>query len=240
MKIYPEWTINHDHGDGRMIKSAMTIHTYIIDGQRYMKTTFEPADYGDIDPRLRGLKASAGYDYTNYFIKDDIRKQDDSKFATNYRDGYFSPLDEITIEQAIWKRNSNAPDARFTQQEVEDVAELANVLPFARIGKIKPGVLSRSKKAKVDNLIEDVKNGRVNGKVYRNDGRDASQILPKKAKDGDILYLEFDLNKPPTASQRANGATRDKSRVIIGSDGSVWITNQHYKKGSVKKISDGS
>lgn len=216
----------------------MTIHHYTIDGQKYMRTSFEPSDYGDIDPRLRGLKASSGYDYTDYFTEN-IRKQDDSEFAKNYRDGYFSPLDEVTIEQAIWKRNNQAPDARYTQQEIEDVAELSSVFPYFRIGKIKPGVLSRSKKANVDNLIEDVKAGKVEGRAFRNDGSDNSQILPKKGKHGDVTYKEYDLNSPLTTQQRSNGATRDKSRVVIGSDGSVWITNQHYRQESFKRIDDG-
>jgi hypothetical protein len=61
--------------------------------------------------------------------------------------------------------------------------------------------------------------------------------LPSNGKNGKINYTEYDVNPPPTAAQRANGATRDKERIIIGSDGSIWHTNQHYKQGSIKKIS---
>jgi len=52
-----------------------------------------------------------------------------------------------------------------------------------------------------------------------------------------LKNYNVDLSTPPTASKRANGGTRDKSRIIVGSDGSIWYTNQHYRHGSIKKIS---
>ncbi|WP_261512950.1 hypothetical protein [Chryseobacterium paludis] len=58
----------------------------------------------------------------------------------------------------------------------------------------------------------------------------------KKVKNGNIDYRTYDLNESPTSEQRENGATRDKARIVTGSDGSTYITNLHYKKGSFKKV----
>jgi len=86
-------------------------------------------------------------------------------------------------------------------------------------------------------LVDDIKAGRARGHNYANDGRSQvvngrkvkSQILPKKGSNGPITYKSYDLNPKPAGS-------RDKSRILVGSDGSVWHTNQHYKQGSIKKI----
>ncbi|WP_410493350.1 ribonuclease domain-containing protein [Chryseobacterium sp. 3008163] len=80
-----------------------------------------------------------------------------------------------------------------------------------------------------------MKSGKIEGKFFRNDGTDGSQILPKKGKNGNIKYTEYDLNNPPTAEQRVNGATRDSERILTGSDGSIWHTSTHYRV--IKKIS---
>ena len=105
------------------------------------------------------------------------------------------------------------------------------------LSPLKKGVFNNAKLRSVNKLLDEIKSGKAKGHTYVNDGRDGSQVLPKKGKDGDIAYTTYDVNSSPTAEQRANGATRDKSRIITGSDGSVWHTNQHYDKGSIKKIS---
>lgn len=95
---------------------------------------------------------------------------------------------------------------------------------------------SNAKKRNINKKLAEIDAGRANEHPYLNDGRDGSEILPKKGNNGDIEYTTYDLNSPPTATQRANGATRDKTRIVIGSDGSACIINQHYDKGSFKKI----
>ena len=53
--------------------------------------------------------------------------------------------------------------------------------------------------------------------------------LPKKDKDGnDIEYTEYDVNA------KREGQTRDTERVVTGSDGNSYYTNDHYQ--TFKKI----
>jgi guanyl-specific ribonuclease Sa len=59
--------------------------------------------------------------------------------------------------------------------------------------------------------------------TYVNDGRDGGQILPRNTADGKpITYKEYDVN-PYT-----KGVQRDDERVVIGSDGRMWYTKDHY------------
>ena len=55
------------------------------------------------------------------------------------------------------------------------------------------------------------------GKIYRNDGRYGSQVLPGQ---GEIEYREFDIN--------VTTGGRDSYRFVRGSDGSVYYTDDHY------------
>jgi RHS repeat-associated protein len=147
VKIWPDYPLEGKYG-GKDMPLAMTVHRIVANGQTQQEyNTMEPADYGDYDPRLRGLKASAGYNYTDYFTES-IRKQDDSEFASNYRSrGHWAPgMDELFIEQAIWNRNNQAPDAVYTQQEIADVSNLANVgVPtLGRFGALKGGLATRT------------------------------------------------------------------------------------------------
>ncbi|SHK57459.1 ribonuclease domain-containing protein [Epilithonimonas mollis] len=105
------------------------------------------------------------------------------------------------------------------------------------LSPLKKGIFNNAKLRPINKILDEIKTGTAKGHTYLNDGRDGSQILPKKGKNGDITYQTYDISSPPTAEQRANGATRDKARIIVGDDGSVWHTNQHYKKGSIQKIS---
>jgi RHS repeat-associated protein len=217
--IYPEWNVNHDYGDKKGVRSGMTIHHYTIDGQRYMDTTFEPSDYGDLDPRLRGLKAGSGYDYTDFFTES-IRKQDDLQFAANFRDGYFSPLDKVTIEQAIWKRNSQAPDARYTLQELEDVAELASVHPIGGLNKVKGTKVTKGITGGTSKTLVNVK---INKQMVRVDvelpqtslssGNVHVQIKGTGAGSGQKIFIESidDLKNLPK-SIRKNKQIREAAQ----------------------------
>ncbi|MFC2542409.1 MAG: hemagglutinin repeat-containing protein, partial [Leptotrichia hofstadii] len=57
------------------------------------------------------------------------------------------------------------------------------------------------------------------GKIFKNDGRDGGEILPKKL---GLEYREYDINIKV-------GPTRDDYRFVRGSDGSVYYTNNHYR-----------
>jgi guanyl-specific ribonuclease Sa len=65
--------------------------------------------------------------------------------------------------------------------------------------------------------------GHVGGRAFMNDGRGGGQTLPTTDAAGtQITYREYDVNP------RQPGVSRGAERVVIGSDGSAYYTNNHY------------
>jgi guanyl-specific ribonuclease Sa len=61
------------------------------------------------------------------------------------------------------------------------------------------------------------------GTVFQNDGRGGGQRLSSLDVDGNrITYREYDVNP------YAPGVNRGAERIVIGSDGSRYYTNDHY------------
>ncbi len=60
--------------------------------------------------------------------------------------------------------------------------------------------------------------GYKGGKVYENQPRGTGQKLPEGP-----TYKEYDVH--PNIS----GQNRGAERIVIGSDGSMWYTNDHYE-----------
>ncbi|MBI4303340.1 MAG: hypothetical protein HY665_03260 [Chloroflexi bacterium] len=60
--------------------------------------------------------------------------------------------------------------------------------------------------------------GYEGGREFANDGRGGTTRLP----DG-VKYREYDVN--PTVEGQSRGA----ERIVIGEDGSVWYTDDHYQ-----------
>ena len=66
--------------------------------------------------------------------------------------------------------------------------------------------------------------GYKGGGVFANDGRQAGQVLPKLDSAGNpITYREFDVNP------FQKGVNRGPARIVMGSDGKAYFTNDHYK-----------
>jgi guanyl-specific ribonuclease Sa len=62
------------------------------------------------------------------------------------------------------------------------------------------------------------------GRVYDNDGSSGSKILPRQNRDGDsIVYQTWDVNPKTVRSDRG------QERLVIGSDGSAYYTDNYYK-----------
>ena len=62
------------------------------------------------------------------------------------------------------------------------------------------------------------------GKVYSNDGRDGSYILPEYDSNGNqIKYYEYDVNN------RIQGMPRDGERFVRDDTGNIYYTNDHYR-----------
>jgi ribonuclease T1 len=67
--------------------------------------------------------------------------------------------------------------------------------------------------------------GYVGGRVFSN----REEILPREDNNGKpILYHEWDVNP------KVEGQNRGTERIITGSDGRAWYTNDHYQ--SFKEI----
>jgi guanyl-specific ribonuclease Sa len=61
------------------------------------------------------------------------------------------------------------------------------------------------------------------GRTFMNDGRGGGQVLPKADAAGNpITYREWDVK----AYQK--GVNRGAERVVTGSDGKAYYTNDHY------------
>jgi RHS repeat-associated protein len=62
------------------------------------------------------------------------------------------------------------------------------------------------------------------GRVFQNDGRGGGQRLPSLDVDGNpITYYEYDINP------YVPGVNRGPERIVIGTDGSRYYTNNHYR-----------
>jgi guanyl-specific ribonuclease Sa len=66
--------------------------------------------------------------------------------------------------------------------------------------------------------------GYKGGSGFANDGSQGSQILPGETSGGDpITYREWDVNP------NVEGVDRGGERIVTGSDGSAYYTNDQYK-----------
>jgi len=66
--------------------------------------------------------------------------------------------------------------------------------------------------------------GYVGNRTFRNDGRNNGAVLPRTDSVGNpITYKEYDVHL------YRRGVNRGAERVVIGSDGSKYYTNDHYR-----------
>jgi RHS repeat-associated protein len=77
--------------------------------------------------------------------------------------------------------------------------------------------------------VKDIKNGVPRpgyrgGRMFQNDGRNGCQRLPETDADGNpITYKEYDVNP------KVQGQDRGAERVVYGTDGKAYYTDDHYK-----------
>ncbi len=65
--------------------------------------------------------------------------------------------------------------------------------------------------------------GYVGGRQFMNDGRGGTTALPVRAASGSkIIYHEYDVNP------RRQGVDRGPQRLVVGNDGSAFMTGDHY------------
>jgi RHS repeat-associated protein len=83
----------------------------------------------------------------------------------------------------------------------------------------------------VRRVLDEIKNrngspppGHKGGSTFRNDGRTGGEVLPRNDATGKpITYRKYDVN--PYQS----GVNRGGERIVRGSDGSAYYTNDHYR-----------
>jgi RHS repeat-associated protein len=82
---------------------------------------------------------------------------------------------------------------------------------------------------KANNVLSHVKAknaappGYKGGRTFANDGRGGGQVLPKfDAQGNPIAYREFDVNP------YQQGVNRGSERIVVGSDGNYYYTDNHY------------
>lgn len=94
------------------------------------------------------------------------------------------------------------------------------LIPLNKLNKLK-----KLKKWVKKNNGKQIPGTKKGGVKFDNDGRGNGQVLPQKDANGKpITYKEYDINPAPSAGQ-----TRGKERMVIGSDGKAYYTNDHYK-----------
>jgi guanyl-specific ribonuclease Sa len=65
--------------------------------------------------------------------------------------------------------------------------------------------------------------GYVGGRQFMNDGRGGTSALPATDRSGKrIVYHEYDVNP------YHQGVNRGPQRLVVGSDGSAYVTGDHY------------
>jgi guanyl-specific ribonuclease Sa len=111
-------------------------------------------------------------------------------------------------------KNANSNQNKYSKPAAQEVKSVG--------GGAKDGRYSIPDKAK--NIADQVKakngaapKGFKGGKLYQNMPKEGAQKLPEG-----INYKEYDVNP------YVKGQNRGTERIIVGDDGSVWYTNNHY------------
>lgn len=84
-----------------------------------------------------------------------------------------------------------------------------------------------SKKRRIAKLVRDINARKKNGEQFKQFNNNEN-ILPSHNEGRPIKYTEHDYSNPPSPYQSQNGMTRDSRRIVMGDDGSVYYTNDHY------------
>ncbi|MEM9887464.1 MAG: ribonuclease domain-containing protein [Bacteroidota bacterium] len=167
---------------------------------------------------------------------------DDKDFKEIKEANSLSPLN---VGWRIYNNWAKEATATLTEEGLTKAAEIY-AEQLERIGPmlLEAYLLSRLKFPKWINVPKKVKKvlthvrknngspmaGYKGGKTFKNDGRGNGQVLPKKDQKGkNITYKEYDVNPNPTKAERTNGRNRGTERLVVGSDGSAYYTNDHYK-----------
>ena len=128
------------------------------------------------------------------------------------------------------------PSAEFTELGLaamvgKDLANGKNIAETAIdfiSNKFKFGKVANKVPDKVDDLLNQINknkgnppNGYKGNKAWDNN---KNQLPTKDSQGNNIIYKEYDVNPTPP-----KGTKRDSERILIGSDGKKYYTNDHYE-----------
>ena len=91
------------------------------------------------------------------------------------------------------------------------------------LGLIRKAKLGRSKKLRIRKIVEEAR-GKKGATPFKNKNPDGTRPLPIG-----VCYTEHDYEPEPTNAQRKNGADRGKKRIVIGDNGKIYYTSDHYR-----------
>jgi len=132
--------------------------------------------------------------------------------------------------------NPYAWNDNILNESISTTTKAATIIPIGRSLKWLRTILRLSKlKSQIPDAAKRVveyaqrKNGaaqpgHVGGRTFKNDGRGSGQRLPQTTRNGEsVTYKEYDVHP------RVDGVNRGSERVVIGSDGKAYYTNNHYQ-----------
>jgi len=118
-------------------------------------------------------------------------------------------------------------NGRFSTATPQADKSLQTAVKVATVAAVVAGVVVPQKAVDTLTTVEktgDAPAGFVGGKDFKNDGRDGGQVLPKQDASGDaVTYKEYDVDP------KVSGTPRNAERIVVGSDGTAYYTNDHYK-----------
>ena len=146
------------------------------------------------------------------------------------KDGNYIKNGRIYVDiYKLWSEFGTIIEPGLEINQTEDTLILTGVIVAAvKTPKLLSKVLNNSEKLvpqKAKDLVSIIEKnngtppkGYKGGKIYHNTPKAGEAKLPEG-----ITYREYDVNP------KVKGVPRDSERIVIGSDGSVWYTNDHYK-----------
>ncbi len=135
----------------------------------------------------------------------------------------------VLVVAAIWLLNR--PDAAATSAPavVRSAAPTvsSSALPSLSTRTPPPSSASARTKARyvlaVVDATGEAPSGYVGGRQFMNDERGGTTALPRRDRGGRaVTYHEYDVNP------RRSGVNRGPQRLVVGSDGSAYLTADHY------------
>ncbi|OYZ02530.1 MAG: hypothetical protein B7Y37_01695 [Sphingobacteriia bacterium 28-36-52] len=210
---------------------------------------FSPYIFANNNPILLndefGLAADTIFVTSKEVVVEGVRKKSNITIPVNLSghsiksNPHFNPFDYRDDNNAPYinyeKTNPYAWNENILNASISTTSKAAIVIPLGRSLKWLRTILRLSK---LNNNIPEAakrvvdyahrKNGaaqpsHIGGRIYKNDGRGGGERLPQITENGkQITYKEYDVH------QRLDGFNRGNERVVVGSDGKSYYTNNHY------------